>query len=94
MIDGYEVKVGDVLYDFYGTKGTVAQIDVDKSIIVAFSSRKVRYNSDGSKGKGARSELFWQDMTRLPRPRPGVLGDKEMDLLAQFAKFIREALGE
>lgn len=92
MIDGYEVKVNDELYDWYGAKGVVTQIDVDKSIIVAFANRKVRYNSDGSKGQGTRSELFWQNMSLLPRPRPGVLGKKEMEMLANIAGYIREAL--
>lgn len=93
-IDGYDVKVGDILYDWFLGRGQVISIDSDGSIVMKFGERVSRYNSDGSKGQSAKNQLSWQDMNRFPRPRPGDAGENEMKLIITIMDYIRKSLGE
>lgn len=93
MVDGYAVSVGDILFDAVSGRGEVTTVETNGSFIIRFGSSLIRYNEDGSIGQSVWKRLSWQDMSVLPRPKPGDKGAKELAMVVQLWDYVREVGG-
>lgn len=74
LMDGYEVAVGDRVFDLTNQWGTVEQLLVDNRFVVVFSEgttyRRITYSTSGISSRFRARTLYWHDPILVAPAKP------------------------